>query len=218
MNMKKLIVLVISSIVLLTLTACPDFESHCSSEIYDFRIPVNIIVPKDTLNVGDTIWFESSFSSTVKAYLSSTTDTTHGRKDIYFPNGIVSITTLPIEYLPPKEGQSSNLIAVYSAFEKVSKIENSKSTYEHLYYQYDKEKEEYRLKIGYVAKKKGEYYIAFGGDGINQEGVDCDDFKALTVYLASVSSNHNLFDALNQKHQNKGEYPINQHHFGFVVK
>jgi hypothetical protein len=193
------------------MTACPNFEDHCSSEVHDFIMPVKIIVPRDTLLVGDTIWFESSFSSTVRDTLL--------KKDIYFPNGVMALTLLPIEYLPPKDGQIvSNLGSAYNLFEKVSKVENSISTYAKVYYYYNKDTEQYNVKVGYIAKKRGEYFIAFGGSAADQEGVECDDFDVAYTNFEYLSSNHNLFDALNKKYQNKVEYPITEHHFGFVVK
>ncbi|GAB4341774.1 MAG: hypothetical protein OHK0038_21540 [Flammeovirgaceae bacterium] len=209
--MKRIIILAVSAIFILTLTACPNFEDHCSSEVHSFLIPIKVTVPRDTLNIGDTIWFESSFSALVR-------DTTL-KKDLLLRNGIFSVSLGVNEYYFTDQSQKG-LKSAQDKFERI--VRNGKPIdFSGVYFSYLSATNSYGIKIGYVAKKEGEYMIHYHGSEVNEEGVDCDPFKNGTPYPLPYE-HPNLFEKLNQKYgvvfQEGYDQSILQSGFGFIVK
>ncbi|GAB4328379.1 MAG: hypothetical protein OHK0038_02250 [Flammeovirgaceae bacterium] len=213
MAMNKIIKLIAVLASLFVLTACPDFEDHCSSEIYDFSMPIQLKVSKDTLNIGDTLWFESSFSSTVRDTLL--------KKDIYYPNGEIQITFYMVEY-QLSDNSNNKLIDALPSFHKVVNKEGANSSFARISYYYDPLNELYEFRVGYVAKKKGEFLFSYIGSEADQVGVKCDKIDLVNPYTFPKPS-HNLFPQLHQKYNITSDWVSTDqvgynNAFGFVVK
>ena len=180
MNDLKNIILFLSIFIFLTSLGC---GKNCKEAKYSFLMQETFSPEKDSIAVGDTLWVNSSHST-------SFTDL-NSQEEVDFSNSQIG-SNIRILNFPDT---SQTVIGAVNDFDIIkiygNETGNDNIPTENKGFYYQEINGNYIFKLGFIAKKKGVYGISLGNDfGIVQRKGGCE--KA-TIEIDNANTNTHLY-------------------------
>ena len=191
---------------LMLLTACPG--DKCVGYTYYFKIPVDIYPAQDTLQVGDTLWVSTRFSDLATDPVGNT---------VHFDG--VFCFNLGIGEIVPTGASSPATIEDGDPYFRRIFLKGSQEG--GCVAQASYENHEYFLKVAYIAKKSGIFYLKNGVFKTHQRGEDKCKTSAQSESYFNVQDNN--MEYLLRKYNLEFELPTLQREglidnmYGFIV-
>lgn len=146
---------------LLFSSSCVKKEKHCQRD-YTFEHPVSVYPVKDSYNVGDTIWFEMSFSDTFKNVRVKDGGNGSWTENIIWKNADWQQNFFSILKLVDSTSNTANQISGWSSFTPI--YENGDILYLNEYgpkYKLTYSSSSYSFKTGLIMIEQGRYMASF---------------------------------------------------------
>lgn len=207
--MKNLLIICIGITVITVLCSCPG--KACFEANYSFSVNASIKPDLDSINVGDTIYILSSFSSFLK-------DNNSGQ-EINYTNATNLVSNVGIGRIEIGNPMPIDAVADFDYFSVNGRIYNDKNIASPDGVQqlsYEESNGMYKLKVGLIAKKPGIYTLGIGnGISTGRKGGRGCEKASFEISLKNTNQHLYLFQSLFPNHQ-PNNYEV-QHAYYFKV-
>jgi hypothetical protein len=210
MTLRRSIILHLSLIVCMS-TIVLRCNRECIDNTFAFDIELNIKPKNDSINVGDTLWFESVTSTTM-------TDIT-SNKEIIFDNATNMGYTLRVSELLG----TNNASKAVSDFDFIIKdgqaaIDDESARNLVKSFKFKEENEMYKLRFGMICKKKGIYGLGVS-DAVNVFSPRHGSCNRAGIHFRFKTGNSHLYYLQNIYYGGNPVFPIDlENSYCFKVK
>lgn len=196
--MKKILIWVFLSAIVLINTGCP---KSCVEANYSFAVHSHIMPDMANINIGDTIYFVSSFPTQLQDQNTSTLINYSGAKSIG--------STLAVRQLITTENLAKDAVFNFTYFSVMGTIFNDRNIpspdgVQQLVYQ--EVNGRYELKIGLIPKVSGVYVLGMGnGISVSRNGSAGCEKASFNITLENTNQHFDLLYAWNPNAQFYGD-------------
>lgn len=179
----KLYVITIFSLLAMIICFSACSPKSCVDASYHFTMNENFLPEKDSIRVGDTLWMNSSHSTTFIDLSSN--------KSVDFSNSLLGSNIRILQFPEASTNVSGavNNFIIVKIFGR--EIGNDNIPAENKGFYFEEINSNYTLKLGFVAKQKGIYVISVGNSlGVVQNNQGCS--KA-DVEINNNNNNNHLY-------------------------